>query len=162
MSGSDTPKSPKLPKLKLPKLKLPKLPKPPALPLETSDLNLKQLKRRHIVASLIDNENNYVESLQRLLWVIYSNALFNLNFLNTTVNPNFACSGFAMKRVNPIKFKTRKPRDKTVDKIVSKYWPVNPITIDGCAASPLKLHMYVICLGQFDFFCYIPKNINVK
>ena len=40
---------------------------PPSLPLAPAGLGLEQLKRRHIVASLVHSENNYVASLQRLV-----------------------------------------------------------------------------------------------
>ena len=40
---------------------------PPALPPMPSGLSPEQLKRRHIVASLVHSENNYVASLQRLV-----------------------------------------------------------------------------------------------
>ena len=44
---------------------------PPSLPLAPSGLGLEQLKRRHIVASLVHSENNYVASLQRLVNVSF-------------------------------------------------------------------------------------------
>ena len=40
---------------------------PPSLPCPPPGLGLEQLKRRHIVASLVHSENNYVTSLQRLV-----------------------------------------------------------------------------------------------
>ena len=40
---------------------------PPTLPPMPSGLTPEQLKRRHIVASLVHSENNYVASLQRLV-----------------------------------------------------------------------------------------------
>ena len=44
---------------------------PPSLPSIPPGLNAEQLKRRHIVASLVHSENNYVASLQRLVNVRY-------------------------------------------------------------------------------------------
>ena len=63
---------------------------PPTLPPMPSGLTPEQLKRRHIVASLVHSENNYVASLQRLVnvsllcsWVreliLQSSFLPNLN-----------------------------------------------------------------------------------
>ena len=40
---------------------------PPTLPPAPSNLNSAQLKRRHIISSLVLSENNYVASLQRLV-----------------------------------------------------------------------------------------------
>ena len=40
---------------------------PPSLPHAPPGLGPEQLKRRHIVASLVHSENNYVASLQRLV-----------------------------------------------------------------------------------------------
>ena len=40
---------------------------PPSLPPAPSGLGPEQLKRRHIVASLVHSENNYVASLHRLV-----------------------------------------------------------------------------------------------
>ena len=44
---------------------------PPSLPCPPPGLGLEQLKRRHIVASLVHSENNYVTSLQRLVNVSF-------------------------------------------------------------------------------------------
>ena len=44
---------------------------PPSLPNAPHGLGLEQLKRRHIVASLVHSENNYVASLQRLVNVSF-------------------------------------------------------------------------------------------
>jgi hypothetical protein len=41
----------------------------PTLPPEMPDLTLKQLKRRLIVKSLLDMENNYVAALKRIFLV---------------------------------------------------------------------------------------------
>ena len=40
---------------------------PPTLPPTPAGLSPEQLKRRHIVASLVHSENNYVASLNRLV-----------------------------------------------------------------------------------------------
>ena len=40
---------------------------PPSLPLAPPGLGLEQLKRRHIISSLVHSENNYVAALQRLV-----------------------------------------------------------------------------------------------
>jgi hypothetical protein len=48
---------------------------PPTLPPMPSGLTPEQLKRRHIVASLVHSENNYVASLQRLVNVRPSDIL---------------------------------------------------------------------------------------
>jgi hypothetical protein len=44
---------------------------PPSLAPAPQGLGLEQLKRRHIVASLVHSENNYVTSLQRLVNVSF-------------------------------------------------------------------------------------------
>lgn len=43
---------------------------PPALPPMPQGLSPEQIKRRHIVASIVHSENNYVATLQRLVNVI--------------------------------------------------------------------------------------------
>lgn len=40
---------------------------PPALPPMPPNLSPEQIKRRHIVASIVHSENNYVATLQRLV-----------------------------------------------------------------------------------------------
>ncbi len=40
---------------------------PPQLPLSPTALTPEQQKRRHIIASLVHSENNYVATLQRLV-----------------------------------------------------------------------------------------------
>ena len=45
---------------------------PPSMPSIPPGLSPEQLKRRHIVASLVHSENNYVASLQRLVNVSFS------------------------------------------------------------------------------------------
>ena len=57
---------------------------PPSLPCPPPGLGLEQLKRRHIVASLVHSENNYVTSLQRLVnvsCVLYQICHFSIDVI---------------------------------------------------------------------------------
>ena len=54
---------------------------PPSLAPAPQGLGLEQLKRRHIVASLVHSENNYVTSLQRLVNVSFSNSKFMHDYM---------------------------------------------------------------------------------
>lgn len=68
---------------------------PPSLPCPPPGLGLEQLKRRHIVASLVHSENNYVTSLQRLVNV--SCVLYQIcHFFIDVFVLDLAASGFKL------------------------------------------------------------------